>query len=194
MFLKSRFTASLKCFTLLGAVLFLCQACQPPAAPPKLIQKITESEVIAIQKAWGIGLIGIGVAYESGDDYGAAATNFIEKFYGYDIGKVLFKPTLATEKQFRTTLEGALSYFVSGNESYPEDKGFALKRWKDVHWENAGIINSNSDLAIAMGNYYFTDEEGERTKVEYTFCYRKDENGALKIVAHKSALPYNAED
>ena len=45
-------------------------------------------------------------------------------------------------------------------------------------------------MALAMGNYYFTTTEGDEVKVEYTFAYMKDENGNLKIVAHKSALPY----
>ena len=109
------------------------------------------------------------------------------------MGKVLFKPTLAAEKQFRNTFDGALSYFVGGNETYPEDTGFALKQWKNVRWENAGIINSNSNMAVAMGNYYFANQEGEETKVEYTFCYKKDSNGEVKIVAHKSAFPYSTD-
>ncbi len=165
-----------------------CQSTVENTANP--IQKITEAEVIAAQKAWGIGVIGIGVAHANGGDYVEAGKKHVEKFYGYDIGKVLFKPTLAAEKQFRMTFDGALSYFVGGNDTYPEDEGFALNRWTNVRWENAGILNSDSNMAVAMGNYYFADQEGEETKVEYTFCYRKDDNGDVKIVAHKSAIPY----
>ena len=37
----------------------------------------------------------------------------VETLYAYDIGKVLFKPTLAAQEQFRPTFETALSYFVA---------------------------------------------------------------------------------
>lgn len=106
------------------------------------------------------------------------------------MGKVLFKPTLVADKPFRSTFDGALLIY-RGDESYPEDAGFALNRWTNVRWENAGIINSN--MAVAMGNYYFKDENGEETKFEFTICYKKDENGDLKIVSHKSAMPYQAD-
>ena len=159
----------------------------------KIEKKVSEAEVIAAQKAWGVGVIGIGVAYASGGDYREMAKQHVEKFYGYDLGKVLFKPTMAAEKQFRQTYDGALSYFIGDNPAFPEDKGFALNRWTDVRFENAGIINSDSDLAIAMGNYYFTDESGQEMKVEFTICYRKNDQGDLKIIAHKSSLPYTVE-
>ncbi len=168
--------------------LLIMESCAVSDSKP--LKKITESEILRAQKAWAIGLIGIGVAYENSNNYKEAASNFIEEFYAYDETKVLFKPTLAKEKPFRTTLEGALSYFIGDNEFYPEDKGFALETWKDVRWENAGIINSDGGIAVAMGNYYFTNKEGITSKFEYTFCYKKVDDGSIKIVAHKSALPY----
>ena len=45
--------------------------------------------------------------------------------YAYDNSEVLFKPTLASKKMFRSNLEGVVSYFVAGNDKYPEDNGFA---------------------------------------------------------------------
>ncbi|WP_232517361.1 hypothetical protein [Aquimarina aggregata] len=48
--------------------------------------------------------------------------------------------------------------------------------------------------ALAMGNYFFTDINGQDTKVEYTFGYRKDTNGKLKIDVHHSSLPFNIEE
>ena len=41
-----------------------------------------------------------------------------------------------------------------------------------------------------MGNYYFTDLEGVKTKVEYTFVYKQNNEGDLKIILHHSSLPY----
>ena len=65
-----------------------------------------------------------------------------------------------------------------------EDKGFALQPWSEVRFENIGIRLGCSD-ALAMGNYYFTDlNSGQEAKVEYTFGYRKDEDGNLFIDLH----------
>lgn len=153
---------------------------------------ITEREVVAAQRAWGDGIIKIGKTFTEGGDYSAAASAHIEQFYAYDLSLVLFKPTLASVEQFRTAFDGAHSYFVGGNPSYPEDKGFAIKPWTKVRWQNAGITNNACNMAVAMGNYYFTPRDGTgETKVEYTFAYIRDPQGQLKIVVHQSSVPYN---
>lgn len=153
---------------------------------------ITEQEVVTAQRAWGDGIVKIGRVYTSGGDYVAAAADHINKFYAYDLSLVLFKPTLASVDQFRASFDGALSYFVNNNDSYPEDKGFALRPWTKVRWENAGITNNSCTMAVAMGNYYFTPADGSgETKVEYTIGYIKDAEGDLRMVVHKSSLPYS---
>ena len=61
----------------------------------------------------------------------SVAGNMIDKLYFYDFGEVLFKPTLSGGSQtFRPTKEGALSYFVGHNSSYPNDSGFGIKFWR----------------------------------------------------------------
>jgi hypothetical protein len=145
---------------------------------------ITKEAVIAAQKQWAEGIVAIGKA----DDPKAAALNFLNTLYGYDMGDVLFKPTKAAEKQFRGTKDEALSYFVTGIVA--EDKGFALAPYTKVRFENEGIV-VKSDSAMAMGNYYFTTTEGTDIKVEYSFGYVTDENGKLKINLHHSSLPYS---
>lgn len=152
---------------------------------------ISEQEVLDAQKAWGEGIVKIGKVYSEDGDYKTAATEHINEFYNYQEGSVLFKPTLTSEKQFRTDFQGALSYFIGGDEDYSEDHGFAIKPWSNVRWENIGtkIIDN---MAIAMGNYYFTPAEGgDEVKVEYSFAYTKNEDGKLKIILHDSHLPYN---
>ena len=42
-----------------------------------------------------------------------------------------------------------------------------------------------------MGNYFFTDLNGGKTKVEYSFVYKKNDLGELKIILHHSSLPYS---
>lgn len=151
---------------------------------------ITEAEVIEAQKEWGAGIVKIGKIYSENGDYVQAAKDHIQNLYGYDLSLVLFKPTLASVDQFRGTFDGALSYFVGGNESYPEDKGFAIAPYTKVRWENSGIINNGCNMAIAMGNYYFTKTDGEEVKVEFTLAYVKDKQNKLRIVVHKSSMPY----
>ncbi|MEP3227216.1 MAG: phosphoribosyl-AMP cyclohydrolase [Parasphingorhabdus sp.] len=149
---------------------------------------ITAEEVTAAQTAWGEGIVTIGKAFSEEEDFRAAADEHIKKFYAYGDGAtVLFKPTLAAEKQFRGTFDGAMSYFVGTEGS--EDKGFAIKPWTAVRWENEGTI-VDSDSAMAMGNYFFTDTDGNETKVEYSFGYVRGDDGELKINLHHSSVPF----
>ncbi|MCJ8278996.1 MAG: hypothetical protein MJK14_03375 [Rivularia sp. ALOHA_DT_140] len=150
---------------------------------------ITEKDVIDAQNTWGNAIVEIGKAYQNKGDYKTVAANTVDNLYGYDEGKVLFKPTKASEGQFRLTEQDAVSYFVKGKVA--EDKGFALQPWSKVRFENAGVSVSCSD-AVAMGNYYFTDANtGKETKVEYTFGYRRNNDGKLLIDLHHSSLPFN---
>ena len=152
---------------------------------------LVDQLILDAQKAWGDGIVKIGKVFLDKGDYKSAAETHIHEFYNYEEGNVLFKPTLVSDKQFRLDFEGALSYFVGGNENYPEDHGFAIKPWSDVRWENIGtkIIG---DMGVAMGNYYFTAVEGgDVTKVEYSFAYTINSAGQLKIVLHDSHLPYS---
>ena len=163
----------------------------PPVAAALAQPCITEREVVEAQRAWGEGIVAIGKVYREGGDYAAAAAAHIDRFYGYDLSLVLFKPTLAAIDQFRTSFDSALSYFVAGNPSFPEDKGFAIKPWTKVRWKNYGIVNNSCNMAVAMGNYWFTPAAGgPDTKVEYTFGYVRGEDGALRIVVHHSSVPY----
>ena len=71
--------------------------------------------------------------------------------------------------------------------------GFAIAPYSAVRWENNGtIISDSGDMAVAMGNYFFTGADGNETKVEYSFAYERGEDGELDIVLHHSSLPYSA--
>lgn len=149
---------------------------------------ITHHDIDNAQQAWGEGIVAIAKAHSEGGDYEAVARNHVETLYAYGMGDVLFKPTLAAVEQFRPTFDEALSYFVASNNACPEDKGFAIKGWTSVRFENAGVILRET-TALAMGNYFFTTPEGDEVKVEYTFGYMLDEVGALRINVHHSSMP-----
>lgn len=152
---------------------------------------ITEQEINKIQHEWAKSLVQIGDDFTKNKDYKSAAINHIDTFYGYKNGAVLFKPTLANNKQFRKTFESALSYFIGGNPDFPQDIGFALVPWKEIRFENSGFI-LKKEFAVAMGNYFFFDFTGREVKVEYTFGFFRNSDGRLKINLHHSSIPYSS--
>jgi hypothetical protein len=153
---------------------------------------ITLTEVEKAQKAWGNALIRISKDYETGGIERATKTAnaVLDDVYGYDIGPVLFKPTLTVSPQtFRNNKEGALSYFVGHNPKFPNDAGFGLKGWRSCKIENSGIYLSG-DLAITMGKVRLTDKNGKVTEVDKTWAFKKEDDGKLKIILHHSSLPF----
>jgi hypothetical protein len=98
-------TLSLIYTTFLFAILFLAGdvLASNPETNDTSPRFIFEIEVVKTQKAWGEGIVKIGDVFIDGGDHENAAIQHIETFCGYDIGKVLFKPILATDEQFRCT-------------------------------------------------------------------------------------------
>ena len=163
------------------------------AAPPSA--QITEPEVRAAEKAWGDALVAISLAYETGgiDKARATASAVLDAAYGYNLGPVLFKPTLTQEPQtFRLTKAGALAYFVGNDRvNYPNDDGFALKHWRSVEINDVGI-QINGNVANTMGKVMMRDKDDKVTTVDKTWVFKKDDKGVVRIIVHHSSLPYVA--
>lgn len=153
---------------------------------------ITVEEVKKAINGWGAALVAISAEHETS---GAAASRalaekVVDSAYGYNMGAVLFKPTLTSgEQTFRTNRAGAVAYFVGGDSRYPNDNGFAIKGWKKFDYRKAAIY-INGDIALTMGNVMLTDSNGKVTTVDKTWGFKKDQNGNLRIVLHHSSLPY----
>jgi hypothetical protein len=174
---------------LAGGALFMAAAVAAPVT--EIDANITEEAVRAAQEAWGEALVRISRDYEEGgiEQARSTAEEVIDAAYGYEMGPVLFKPTLAVGPEpFRSTREGALAYFVGHDDTYPQDAGFALLGWREVEIENAAIFISG-DLGITMGNVHITDRDGNTTTVNKTWGFQRDEAGDLRIVLHHSSLP-----
>ncbi len=151
---------------------------------------ITKEQVIEAQNTWGDGVVKIGSLKETRSECETFANEFLDKLYAFKSGLVSFKPTKCAVEQFRPTKPEALSYFIAGEDrACKEDKGFAIQPWTKVRFENSNLI-LEENRAIAMGNYFFTDLEGNEAKVEYTFGYKLLE-GELRIDLHHSSFPYN---
>jgi len=152
---------------------------------------ITEQEVNAAQQAWCDSLINIAKTYAAKGDYKSVAAAVLSNQYNYDNGTVLFNPTLTFgEQNFRMDKEGAAAYFIGGNPNYPNDKGFALKPWVSCRYTNAGVL-IDGDFAATMGNVYLLDNKKNETVVDKFFAFKRGEDGKLRIIVHKSSLPFN---
>ena len=151
---------------------------------------IQEQQVEAVQKQWADAIIAIGDSYKKQQDFVATAKERALPLYNFAEGDILFKPTKAADKPFRPDEKSALSYFVGNDSDHTEDKGFALQPWEKIRFEQSCIRIFDS-FAFTIGNYYFTDYEQNTVKVEYTFVYKLDNEGKLKILVHHSSLPYS---
>ena len=146
--------------------------------------------ILDYQTKWANGIVEIGKTKNNFDESSSVTSKFINQLYDFQNGNVQFKPTKASENQFRNDFDSALSYFIGNNPNFSEDSGFALKPWVNVEFKNESI-NIYGDIGIAMGNYFFTDENGDKIKVEYSFVYKRV-GDSLKIVLHHSSLPYSS--
>ncbi len=157
--------------------------------------EITEKELAEARQIWGDALIAISKAFEEEgvDAARVVANGALDVAYGFELGPVLFKPTLAGgEQTFRTTRDGALAYFVGHSDKYPGDSGFGIKGWRSVFSETAATF-IQGDLAMWMGRVTCTDKRGDITALDKSWGYKKDEEGILRIVLHHSSLPYQPE-
>ena len=146
--------------------------------------------VYITQKKWADMVLKIGNAYREKINLDNLVSELLHNIYAFDHCSILFKPTLARLNQFRSTKEEFISYFLGQNKVCKEDKGFAIKNWKSIKFENFKVINYKDQL-LSMGNYYFEDNNNELLKVEYTFGFIKISPDQLRINLHHSSLPYN---
>ena len=161
---------------------------------------ISTEEVLTAQANWAKAITTISAVYAEGGDFVGMAGAAAGELYGYGHTDVLFKPTKATDHPFRPTGEEAMSYFVGAeamgaDEFKGEDAGFAInggRGWKSVVFRNHQI-ECYGDVAHAMGDYIFVDAtSGDEVRVEYTFAYKRNDDGKVRICLHHSSVPYKA--
>ena len=153
---------------------------------------VTELEIFKALGDWGDSLIAISLAYEDSglNAARAIAEKTLDRLYGFELGPVLFKPTLSGGLQtFRPTKTGALSYFIGHDPEYPDDSGFGIKFWRSVKPETSATFIQNN-VAMWMGWVTFRDINGKTPKVDKSWGYKLDDQGKLRIILHHSSLPY----
>ena len=146
-------------------------------------------KIVDIQKQWADCIVAIGKAYLDKKDYVNITEKFIDDLYYFQYGKILFKPTKASHRQFRTKKNEFISYFIGHNKISDEDKGFALEPWKNIVFENFDFTVLEN-VILSIGNYFFTNYQNENVKVEYSFGYKFDNEKKLRIIFHHSSIPY----
>jgi hypothetical protein len=159
------------------------------------IEEISKEEVDQAQRDWCDGLIEICEAYPDGD-YRDKAIKFIERLYDFEGSSVFFRPTLAmAPRNFRTTKEGALAYFIGEDDEFPDDDGFITKGWISADFDNEiegkAAIQVHGNIGIAMGNVYLRKAEvtvgGKETVVDKLFVFMK-RKGLVRLIVHNSTL------
>jgi len=166
------------------------------SAPPGSTGPVTRDDVIAAQNHWANSIVDISRVFLQGGDYVGLAGERAGELYGYGHSNVLFKPTKASEHVFRPDATGAMSYFV-GYDAVPggfsEDHGFAInakKGFSKVVFNNHQI-DCHGEVALAMGTYDFTcATTGAVSSVEFTFGYKRNDDGKVRICLHHSSIPY----
>ena len=156
---------------------------------------INDKDLNDARNAWGNGIILISKTYdEKGiEEATIIAKKVLQDLYAFELGPVLFKPTLSGGAQtFRSNLDGALSYFVGNNSKYPMDNGFGIKSWYKFDSKTSDTFIEDN-IAIWMGSVTLTSKNGDILKVDKSLAYKKLSNGNLKIVLHHSSLPYKSE-
>ena len=137
-----------------------------------MFERLTQDEVIAAQQAWGQAV---------------AAADVDALLELYDTSVLLFKPTMAAV--IRTDEAGARSYFVGGDEHYPEDAGFLHRGYTNVRFESARgpVVESAGEACQDMGHYFFALADGTEVKADYSFSYHK-RSGRVLITLHHSSF------
>ena len=167
---------------------------------------ISAKEVRAAHKAWTDALVSISQTNKK-KGFDAAkelAGDVIDGAYAYELGAVAFKPTWAFgDTTFRTTRDGAVSYFVGGDQNF-DDLGFGLGNkpdpvtgerspWKKA-WFDRSVIRLDGNTATVQGLLYTKDEAGNVSYVDKTWGYQKDDDGTVRVVLHHSSSPYESVD
>ena len=167
---------------------------------------ITGKEVRAAHKAWTDALVSISQTYkdEGFDAAKSLAGDVIDGAYGYQLGAVAFKPTWTSgDTTFRTTRDGAVSYFVGGDKNF-DDLGFAIGNKPDPvtgerspwekSWFDRSVMRLDGNTATVQGLMYTKDEAGNVSYVDKTWAYQKDDAGTVRVVLHHSSSPYVSVD
>ena len=157
-------------------------------------KSVTTEEVEACQKAWADAIVNISKIYRDKGKFVEAAGEAAGALYGYGHGNVLFKPTKAAVNPFRPDASEAMSYFVGENnveKGYRRGRRLRHQRWQGLE-EGSPTPPSPAFLRPACHRHPRHRYHRPRHRVEYTFGYKRNDDGNVRICLHHSSVPYSA--
>jgi hypothetical protein len=92
--------------------------------PQRFFSGVSKDDVLAAQSKWAKTIETISATQKNGGEFVQTAADAAGELYAYGHTEVLFKPTMASEYQFRPTPKSAISYFIGGSNvdgGYDED-------------------------------------------------------------------------
>lgn len=165
--------------------------------PSLITVAITDQQIAEVQQAWGDGIVNLGTLKPNMTNASVAvmaeAKALADKLYGFNEGPVLVKVTESPPQfRFRVTRQGLLSWLLGADSEFPGDRGFAMRPWIKVRFENFAV-DVNGDLAQVNGNTYFQPADGgAEVKLEHAMSYFRDVDGRLRMRVQHLGVPYNA--
>lgn len=116
------------------------------------------------------------------------AQMFVREYYAYQEQSrtVLFKPTLAEITPQRNSEQGAISYFIGGDEVFSEDNGFALMGWESAMFDNQAW-SFFDDVVCVAGQMKLTCHDKSTVTADYTMAYVRCADQKWRLVVHHSS-------
>ncbi len=163
--------------------ILLLNSCNQLKTDNQEIRPITESEIIAFQKGYGISFNAISKAIADNTYYETIAKRHIKEHYNFEEEQVIVNIGNDTEEPLRNTAEALLSYLIGKNNSFPKDEGITRGDWRKIEWQNHGIIK-DLNTALAIGQTIMTDSKGTQLVQNFVMCLKKNKEGKIKLIAH----------
>lgn len=141
-----------------------------------------------MQSRWADDLCQLGKEQER-EMLQRRAQLFVRSHYCYDEPgvTVLFKPTLASSIPQRNHAQGAISYFIGGDDFFPEDQGFALMGWRELSFVNQEW-SLLSDVVLVAGQLHLYKRSGHCVIADYTMGYMCCQDGQWRLMLHHSSV------
>ncbi|CAL1153822.1 unnamed protein product [Cladocopium goreaui] len=171
-------------------------ACLQPAISTASIAEITEEEVKSVQAAWANAIKSISKTYLDGGDYVAAAAKAAGELYGYGHTDYTFGYKKNADGKVRIFLHhSSVPYSVPAATPTAE---ITEEEVKSVQAAWASAIKSISKTYLDGGDYIAAAGKaaGELYgygHTNYTFGYKKNADGKVRIFLHHSSVPFVAE-
>ena len=119
-----------------------------------MTDKHNENLVNITQEKWANAILTIGKAFQKKENVDNLVSHLLHEIYAFNNHcDVYLNQRWQKTHNLDQPKKSLLSYFLGQNKICIEDKGFAIKNWKSIKFENYKIIEHHNYL-LSMGNYF----------------------------------------